>query len=109
MQRKDLTTERVYDAIMRVLTEEGFRAAAQKVSKRIRSRKRTPLQEAAGELPIVSKALPKSIHETFQKYLLTPLCFAHTGNKAKQMTLATSALHLSCRSREQPLMDTGLA
>jgi hypothetical protein len=54
LPRKGLSTEGVYDVIMRVLTEESFQAAAQKVSKRIRSRKRTPLQEAAGELPSTS-------------------------------------------------------
>ena len=51
LPRKGLSAEGVYDVILRVLTEEDFRAAAGKVSKRIRSRKRTPLQEAAGELP----------------------------------------------------------
>ena len=48
LQRKDLTADGVYNAFTRVLTDDSIRAAAAKVSKRTRSRKRTPVQETAG-------------------------------------------------------------
>ena len=47
--RNQVTAASVHDALMRVLTDGSFRAAAQRVSKQIRSTKRTALQEAVGE------------------------------------------------------------
>ena len=49
LPRQGLSAEGVYDAFTRVLTGDSYRTAAAKLAKRIRSRKRTPLQEAAGE------------------------------------------------------------
>ncbi|EIE24908.1 UDP-Glycosyltransferase/glycogen phosphorylase [Coccomyxa subellipsoidea C-169] len=47
LQKRGLSAEGVYDAFTRVLTDESIRAAAAKVSKRIRSRKRSSVQETA--------------------------------------------------------------
>ena len=82
LPRKGLSAEGVYDVLMRVLTEEGFRAAAGKVSKRIRSRKRTPLQEAAGELPstLLISPLISPYTDPSRKSIFTALLpFAHPG------------------------------
>ncbi len=49
LQKRGLSAEGVYDAFTRVLTDDSIRAAAAKVSKRIRSRKRSSVQETAGE------------------------------------------------------------
>ena len=46
--REQVTPGAVHAAVMRLLSEGSFREAAQRVSRRLRSRKRTPLQEAAG-------------------------------------------------------------
>ncbi len=43
-----LTAARIGGALRRLLAEPGFRAAAAKLSRRLRSRPRTPAQEAAG-------------------------------------------------------------
>ena len=43
-----LTAARIGGALQRLLAEAGFRAAAAKLSRRLRSRPRTPAQEAAG-------------------------------------------------------------
>ena len=51
LPREGLSSEAVYEAFTRVLEDDRYRTAAAKLSKRIRSRKRTPLQEAAGERP----------------------------------------------------------
>ena len=52
LSREGLSSESVYNAFTRVLEDGSYRAAAARMSKRIRSRKRTPLQETAGELSI---------------------------------------------------------
>lgn len=51
MPREGLSSEAVYEAVTRVLEDDSFRTAAAKLSQRICSRKRMPLQEAAGERP----------------------------------------------------------
>lgn len=64
LPRQGLSAEGVYDAFTRVLTDDSYQAAAAKLSKRIRSRKRTPLKEAAGEPPEVqSIALLSTTHQ----------------------------------------------
>lgn len=47
--REQVTPESVHGAVMRLLSEDSFREAAQRVSRRLRSRKRTALQETAGK------------------------------------------------------------
>ena len=47
--RHEVTAGSVHRALLRVLTEGSFSAAAKRVSKQIRSSKRTALQEAVGE------------------------------------------------------------
>ena len=49
--RHRLTEDSVHDALMRVLTEGSFAVAAQRISKQMRSMKRTALQETVGEVP----------------------------------------------------------
>lgn len=44
----DVTEAQLFDAVSRVLNEPSFRQNAQKLSKRMRSRKKLGLQEAAG-------------------------------------------------------------
>lgn len=46
--RGGLTAARIGGALRRLLVEPGFRTAAAKLSRRLRSRPRTPAQEAAG-------------------------------------------------------------
>ena len=47
--RHQVTAKSVHSALLRVLTEGSFPAAAKRVSKQIRSAKRTALQETVGE------------------------------------------------------------
>lgn len=47
--RHQVTAKSVHSALLRVLTEGSFSAAAKRVSKQIRSAKRTALQETVGE------------------------------------------------------------
>ncbi|CAL8461822.1 g1353 [Coccomyxa elongata] len=47
LPREGLSSEAVYEAVTRVLEDDSFRTAAAKLSQRICSRKRMPLQEAA--------------------------------------------------------------
>lgn len=44
----DLVTPALPEALMRVLTEASFTEAARRVSAKLRTRPRTPLQEAVG-------------------------------------------------------------
>lgn len=59
LSREGVSSESVYDAFTKVLEDGSYRAAAARMSKRIRSRKRTPLQETAGEhsIPVDMLAL----------------------------------------------------
>jgi hypothetical protein len=72
LPRKGLTTEGVYEAFTRVLAGDSIRAAAAKVSKRIRSRKRTPLQETAGELHCLTEKMSWRLLADFCKH--TEIC-----------------------------------
>jgi glucuronosyltransferase len=47
---KDIFTSALGEAIRKVLQEPSYRAAAGLISRKLRARKRTPVQEAAGVL-----------------------------------------------------------
>lgn len=47
--KQGINGEELHDALLQILTEPRFKEAAAKISVRMRARKRTPLQEAAGE------------------------------------------------------------
>lgn len=47
---KDVLTSAFGEAIRKVLQEPSYRAAAGLISQKLRARKRTPVQEAAGVL-----------------------------------------------------------
>lgn len=49
--RHQLTADSVHDALLRLLTDSSFAAAAKRISKQMRSMKRTALQETVGEEP----------------------------------------------------------
>lgn len=47
--RQGINAEELHSALLQILTEPRFKQAAAKISVRMRARKRTPLQEAAGD------------------------------------------------------------
>jgi UDP:flavonoid glycosyltransferase YjiC (YdhE family) len=49
------------EALMEVLTDPKYTKAAQAMSKKIRARKNTPVQEAAGVLPTLSSSARSQI------------------------------------------------
>ena len=50
--RNQLTADAVHDALLRLLSDSSFAAAAKRISKQMRSTKRTALQETVGEEPL---------------------------------------------------------
>ena len=47
--QKDIATQAFEEALRKVVTEPRYTAAARKVSQKLRARKRTPVEEAAGK------------------------------------------------------------
>ncbi len=48
ISHEDITVPTIVEAIQKVLQDPSYTAAARRVSKKLRARKRTPVQEAAG-------------------------------------------------------------
>ncbi|CAL5228006.1 g11061 [Coccomyxa viridis] len=48
ISKEDITTSAFREAIHKVLTDPSYAAAAARVSRKLRARKRMPVQEAAG-------------------------------------------------------------
>ena len=75
--RQQLTAGSVHDALLRVLTDGSFAAAAKRISKQIRSTKRTALQEAVGEGATACHGLLLLMAKHLEEETLHLLCIGY--------------------------------